>query len=120
MRERPLLSLFIMEESRITSMNASLLEDVGRFPELHLDKSQDLETNGDDGITGEEAEHLIIDDDTSIHRNSLRSSSDVTSTAFPPFMDQLKERAGWLIGLLILQSCSSFIIQCNKSFFEKH
>jgi len=109
-----------MEESRITSMNASLLEDVRRFPELHLDKSQDLETNGDDGVTGEEAEHLIIDDDTSIHRNSLRSSSDVTSTAFPPFMDQLKERAGWLIGLLILQSCSSFIIQCNKSFFEKH
>lgn len=38
----------------------------------------------------------------------------------PPFGAQLRERAGWLIGLLFLQSCSSFIIAANEPFLEAH
>lgn len=103
-------------------------EEVGRFSfaELQLDTSYDLSNNCDDGVTDEETDRLIIDDDShhkNIHRNSSSSgstSSASTSTAFPPFMDQLKERASWLIGLLVLQSCSSFIIQNNQRFLQKH
>ena len=103
-------------------------EEVGRFSfaELQLDTSYDLSNNCDDGVTDEETDRLIIDDDShhkNIHRNSSSSgstSSASTSTAFPPFVDQLKERASWLIGLLVLQSCSSFIIQNNQRFLQKH
>ena len=103
-------------------------EEVGRFSfaELQLDTSHDLSNNNDDGVTDEESDHVIIDDDShhkNIHRNSSTSgstTSSASSTAFPPFMDQLKERAGWLIGLLVLQSCSSFIIQNNQRFLQKH
>jgi cation transporter-like permease len=103
-------------------------EEVGKysFAEIQLDTSHDLSNNTDDGVTDEESDHLIIDDEShhkNIHRNSSTSgstTSSASSTAFPPFMDQLKERAGWLIGLLVLQSCSSFIIQNNQRFLQKH
>lgn len=103
-------------------------EEVGRFSfaELQLDTSHDLSNNNDDGVTDEESDNLIIDDDShhkNIHRNSSTSgstTSSASSTAFPPFIDQLKERASWLIGLLVLQSCSSFIIQNNQRFLQKH
>lgn len=67
----------------------------------------------------------LINDDSSHNKHfpgvlpSSPSSSNPLS-AFPSFSEQLKERAGWLIGLLFLQSCSSFIIQYNEIFLQNH
>ncbi len=98
-------------------------EEGGQFPDIPMEVSQD--PNNDDG-TEEELENLIDDDSHNKHLPKIAnpgsspsdSVSSPTSAAFPPFMDQLKERAGWLIGLLVLQSCSSFIIQHNQHFLQ--
>jgi len=98
-------------------------EEGGRFPEIPMEVSQN--PNNDDD-TEEELENLIDDDSHNKHLPKVAnpgsspsdSVSSPTSAAFPPFMDQLKERAGWLIGLLVLQSCSSFIIQHNQHFLQ--
>mmetsp|Transcript_54058 Transcript_54058/g.114810 ORF Transcript_54058/g.114810 Transcript_54058/m.114810 type:complete len:491 (+) Transcript_54058:5-1477(+) len=68
----------------------------------------------------------FIHDDSSHNKHHSKiipvSPCSVTSSSssFPPFKDQVKERAGWLIGLLFLQSCSSFIIQYNQNFLQSH
>ena len=98
-------------------------EEGGRIPDVPMEVTQD--PNNDDD-TDEELENLIDDDSHNKHlpkianRGSPQSDlgSSPTSAAFPPFKDQLKERAGWLIGLLVLQSCSSFIIQHNQRFLQ--
>jgi hypothetical protein len=98
-------------------------EEGGQFPDIPMEVSQD--PNNDDD-TEEELENLIDDDSHNKHLPKIAnpgsspsdSVSSPTSAAFPPFMDQLKERAGWLIGLLVLQSCSSFIIQHNQHFLQ--
>ena len=59
----------------------------------------------------EESDTLMINTDESHNKQSI-------SGVFPPFKDQIKERGGWLIGLLFLQSCSSFIIQYNEKFLQ--
>lgn len=37
-----------------------------------------------------------------------------------PFWASLQDRAGWLVGLLVLQSLSSFIISRNESLLQEH
>lgn len=73
--------------------------------------------------SSEESDHLINDDDDDSYNKHMQSdlgSQSSISAAFPPFKDQIKERAGWLIGLLFLQSCSSFIIQYNEQFLQNN
>mmetsp|Transcript_29788 Transcript_29788/g.30214 ORF Transcript_29788/g.30214 Transcript_29788/m.30214 type:complete len:288 (-) Transcript_29788:214-1077(-) len=36
------------------------------------------------------------------------------------FWGSLKDRSGWLIGLLIFQSCSSFILEANEELLKAH
>lgn len=59
-----------------------------------------------------------------MHGGILSSSSPsviaTTSPTFPPFSEAIRERAGWLIGLLFFQSCSSFIIAYNEKFLQAH
>jgi hypothetical protein len=79
-----------------------------------------------DDVTDEELDNLIDDDSHNKHlpKDAIPGSTPSNPIpsprlfAFPPFKDQLKERAGWLIGLLVLQSCSSFIIQHNQRFLQ--
>jgi hypothetical protein len=37
-----------------------------------------------------------------------------------PFWESLKDRGGWLVGLLVLQSMSSFIISRNEKLLQEH
>ena len=37
-----------------------------------------------------------------------------------PFRSVVRDRAGWLVGLLVLQSCSSFILARNEALLESH
>jgi cation transporter-like permease len=101
-------------------------EEDGRLPDVQNADASSSNPNNDDADTDEEPEN----DDASHNKHLLKtkkhvshrsgSSSPSNSSAFPPFIEQLKDRAGWLIGLLILQSCSSFIIQYNERFLQKH
>ncbi|KAL7457267.1 hypothetical protein ACHAWC_011472 [Mediolabrus comicus] len=82
-----------------------------------------INDNGDDS-------DAFIDDDSHNKHQSRRnknqgissSSSGIAATShnFPPFTEQIRERAGWLIGLLFFQSCSSFIIAYNEQFLQTH
>jgi len=36
------------------------------------------------------------------------------------FQEVIKSRAGWLVGLMVLQSCSSFILKRNEELLEDH
>lgn len=59
------------------------------------------------------------------HHGGILSSSSpsviaTTTPTFPPFAEAIRERAGWLIGLLFFQSCSSFIIAYNEKFLQAH
>jgi Mg/Co/Ni transporter MgtE len=36
------------------------------------------------------------------------------------FDDNIRERGRWLVGLLVLQSCSSFILSANEALLQKH
>ncbi len=76
-------------------------------------------------------EQFIDDDSHNKHRSRKRNNHGIlsssspsvianTSPTFPPFSEAIRERAGWLIGLLFLQSCSSFIIAYNEKFLQAH
>lgn len=90
----------------------------GNFPDVQIKRSEDL---GDDDSDDNDTP---INDDSShnkhVNRIGSPTSIEATSVNFPTFKDQLKERGGWLIGLLVLQSCSSFIIEYNEIFLQNH
>jgi len=76
-------------------------------------------------------EQFIDDDSHNKHRSRKRNNHGIlsssspsvianTSPTLPPFSEAIRERAGWLIGLLFLQSCSSFIIAYNEKFLQAH
>jgi len=43
-----------------------------------------------------------------------------TSSEEPTFLNSIIDRAGWLVGLLVLQSMSSFIIARNEELLQEH
>jgi len=95
-------------------------EEDGRFSDVHNQNRSSL--SSDDG---EEIDDLIDDDSShNKHITKIMPKSPSTlvspSPSFPPFKDQIKERAGWLVGLLVLQSGSSFIIQYNENFLQNN
>jgi hypothetical protein len=88
-----------------------------------------INNNDDEGSS----DAFIDDDSHNKHRSRKRrnnhqnggiisSSSTIVATnhTFPPFTEAIRERAGWLIGLLFFQSCSSFIIAYNEQFLQTH
>mmetsp|Transcript_16152 Transcript_16152/g.29384 ORF Transcript_16152/g.29384 Transcript_16152/m.29384 type:complete len:446 (-) Transcript_16152:264-1601(-) len=58
------------------------------------------------------------DEDDSLESHSHHKDQDTASN--DDFMRGLKDRAGWLIGLLALQSCSSFILARNEELLQEH
>ncbi|KAL9183598.1 hypothetical protein ACHAXT_004454 [Thalassiosira profunda] len=107
----------------------------GRYVQaLSIDDHGDEETGGftdvrlETSTTDDQSESdSLIDDDSShgkhMSRNAPGSPCSVIaspSNDFPSLKEQIKERGGWLIGLLVLQSCSSFIIQYNQNFLQSH
>ena len=59
-------------------------------------------------------------DDSSHNKHINRRRSNLQAHQSQAFWHDIKERGGWLIGLLFLQSCSSFIIQYNEKFLQNH
>jgi Mg/Co/Ni transporter MgtE len=58
------------------------------------------------------------DDNASIVKSLLTGSDPVEPKQ--TFFDNLKERGVWLIGLLLVQSCSSFILAFNEKLLQNH
>jgi len=92
-----------------------------RFNPLSIEQGDGtLEVKPNDHID-EECNNIMHQDNSSKHMKpgwsgGSQSSEEPIANIFPPFKDQIKERGGWLIGLLFLQSMSSFIIQYNEQF----
>lgn len=51
---------------------------------------------------------------------SVSSVESELKLADEPFLKVLLDRAGWLVGLLILQSCSSFILKNYEELLQSH
>lgn len=49
-----------------------------------------------------------------------RNNSNAMDNAEEPFCQSISDRAGWLVGLLVLQSLSSFIIARNENLLKEH
>jgi hypothetical protein len=62
---------------------------------------------------------LVIDVETG---NSSETISDMGCPLEPKvtFFQSLFDRGGWLIGLLVFQSCSSFILSANEELLRNH
>ena len=108
-----------------TAKNSAKRYQPPRFNPLSIEQGDGtLEVKPNDHIDEECIMHHQQDhddNDSSKHMKlgwsgGSQSSEESIAKIFPPFKDQIKERAGWLIGLLFLQSMSSFIIQYNEQF----
>mmetsp|Transcript_11484 Transcript_11484/g.22914 ORF Transcript_11484/g.22914 Transcript_11484/m.22914 type:complete len:489 (+) Transcript_11484:49-1515(+) len=108
----------------------ALFTEEEAFDEEECRVLSNLHMSDDDG---NDSDDIIDDDSHNKHqpppkpplcggnRPRSRSAPNIASTtSFPTFRDAIKDRAGWLIGLLFLQSCSSFIIQYNEGFLQDH
>jgi hypothetical protein len=100
----------IIELETLVKCRTELLE-VSRTREKKL--SQALE---DFGVNVS----LVID--TAEVGHSSQSNSDIGCPLDPKvtFLQSLFDRGGWLIGLLIFQSCSSFILSANEELLRNH
>jgi hypothetical protein len=61
-----------------------------------------------------------LSDIESCSSNSSINEESVLLENDEPFLKVLSDRAGWLVGLLILQSCSSFILKNYEELLQSH
>lgn len=87
---------------------------------FHIDEENGLHpSESAESIDANEDDELLHDDSShNKHQNRRRIRTRAHHVG--TFWHDIKERGGWLIGLLFLQSCSSFIIQYNESFLQGH
>ncbi|GMI38986.1 hypothetical protein TrCOL_g5802 [Triparma columacea] len=94
------LSLISAENSRLRKV----LFDRG----IKIGDRGDMVAEGEEFVGGES---LWCDDDDGDEVCVIDNTS---------FDDNIKERGRWLVGLLVLQSCSSFILSANEALLQKH
>ena len=82
------------------------------------------EDHDDDDDFADHDLHPVNIDGPSTNTNSKDSNSagviDNGVDGTTPFRSVVRDRAGWLVGLLALQSCSSFILARNEALLESH
>jgi len=93
------------------------------------EKHSDLEEGGEivDGIDtvveGDRDRFPLLDekgDSTVESAGADNQNNDEVRLEDAPFGQMVSDRAGWLVGLLVLQSMSSFIIQRNEEMLGEH
>lgn len=93
--------------------------------------SSDIDPENEDVESGipsrHEKESLLQDDNDLVIADHLANDNVLHDEEGLELVDELSsfgkmvmDRAGWLVGLLVLQSMSSFIIQRNESLLQKH
>lgn len=92
----------------------------GKYTEvLHMDEEHGINSQESYESTEDEGDELIHDD-SSHNKHQNRRFRTRSRYNVETFGQQIRDRGGWLIGLLFLQSCSSFIIQHNERFLQNH
>jgi hypothetical protein len=93
-------------------------QTVHRFPVLLKAKLSDIEAQSPHSFTKSDSSnesflsHSPLElDDNDVSQPNLEDGS---------FVKSIADRAGWLVGLLILQSCSSFILSNNQGLLQQH
>ena len=74
-----------------------------------------ISSNNDDSLEQQERSFTLMEDEGEIH-GIRRDMSYEEQT----FIKQVTDRAGWLVGLMVLQSMSSFIIAHNEDLLKDH
>mmetsp|Transcript_6706 Transcript_6706/g.11068 ORF Transcript_6706/g.11068 Transcript_6706/m.11068 type:complete len:477 (-) Transcript_6706:24-1454(-) len=101
---------------------------------FHSDDDDDLESprpshyaEGVSLLPSDELHHQQQDDGLVMAATSFEQEKDVADDDVDAvdddnmdFRRMILDRAGWLVGLLVLQSMSSFIIQRNEGLLQKH
>ena len=62
----------------------------------------------------------ICSDESWLNEHPLEDECHAHSIEDESFVKSIADRAGWLVGLLILQSCSSFILSSNETLLKSH
>lgn len=75
----------------------------------------DLESN-DETIVALESRELLL----ATSRRAARSNTNTSNMEEESFWRSVSDRAGWLVGLLVLQSMSSFILARNEALLQEH
>jgi len=106
-------SLKTRRTENLTDYSSSSIDDID---------DDDIDDDVDDPMA--EAQVLIGDGDSHCrsHKNTdtLDGNDNRRQQQQMTFCQSLTDRAGWLIGLLILQSLSSFILARNESLLQRH
>ena len=91
----------------------------GSSPTIH--KSLKVDPDDDYDSDHVESQHLLSSSSSDPQHgdvwnqgNTLEDDNSMT------FFGQVSDRAGWLVGLLVLQSMSSFILARNEALLQKH
>ena len=77
-----------------------------------------LNEDDDDDFADHGLHPVNIDGPVSDKDSAVNLGNGVDGTT--PFRSVVRDRAGWLVGLLVLQSCSSFILARNEALLESH
>ena len=63
---------------------------------------------------------ISFDIESGVEGMDLTELTDAKDESNISFFSSLQDRGGWLVGLLIFQSCSSFILSANNSLLTTH
>jgi len=88
-------------------------------------KNSDLSMSDNESTTeDEEVGYLVERDDDNFRYEAEEGTRGVpdaeNSNSDEPFKELLIERSSWLVGLLVLQSLSGFILQKNEKLLQEH
>lgn len=111
---KEMLAISRNREKRLAAGTASASSSSSSSTYAPLDYMTDLE---DPGGGGGGRMHLFDEKDAKIKSDAMNVGHDI---AVSNIFTGLQERAGWLIGLLVFQSCSSFILAANEDLLSKH
>ncbi len=91
-------------------------------PRNNQDNEDDYDDDEGDGIDMESRQLLqtTLETRSSTPRTRTRASTRTRTVEEEPFWRSVSDRAGWLVGLLVLQSMSSFILARNEALLQKH
>lgn len=95
-------------------------EEDDRVPAILLEEADDSDDNNDDddGPDIDIESRQLLRPSTTVAPSRHRTRPVVVEEE--SFWSSVSDRAGWLVGLLILQSMSSFILARNEALLQKH
>lgn len=114
-----------MESTVAGPETADTTDERRRLPFTLKAKLSDIEAQGSPRSSSDNSEesflshtNLDLGDDDADCDGLVRTTAN--NIEDEPFWKSIADRSGWLVGLLILQSCSSFILSSNQGLLQSH